>query len=79
MKKYVTEISAISPITGELTTYVGPEIPGISFEDAENYREKNGLGYCKIIGELIAEIPCKKESFEPDWKNQTDYETITNN
>jgi hypothetical protein len=74
MTLYVTEIKAISPNTGELTTFLGPNVPGISEQDAQDYCENNGLGYCKVIGELIAEIPCKEGTYEPDWNKMIDYE-----
>lgn len=79
MKQYLTEIKAISPIDGELKTYCGPEVPGISFSDAQAYCENNGLGYCKVIGELVAEIPCKPGTYEPDFKNMVDHEQTSNN
>ena len=56
MNLYTTEIKAICPITGELLTYSGQYVPGISFKDAENYCQQNGLGYCKVTGELIEEV-----------------------
>lgn len=56
MKKYLTEIRAVSSKDGELHTYAGPEVPGISFKDAEDYCQRNGLGYCKVIGEYIADV-----------------------
>lgn len=55
-KLYTTEIIAIDPLTGELTKYAGQYVPGISFKDAENYCQQNGLGYCKVIGVLISEV-----------------------
>lgn len=79
MKLYTTSIYAIDPIDGDLKTYGGPNVPGISWQDAENYCQQNGLGYCKVDGELVAEIPCKKGSYEPDFKNMIDYENIQNN
>jgi hypothetical protein len=74
MNLYITEIKALSPHTGELKTYCGPEVPGISFADAQNYCENNGLGYCKVVGLLIAEIPCKEGTYDPDWEKQIDYD-----
>ena len=53
MNHYTTKIKAIDPLTGILTEYCGPFIPGISFEDAENYCQTNGLGYCEVVGKLI--------------------------
>jgi hypothetical protein len=65
MNLYTTEIQAICPVTGDLKLWAGPHVPGISFEDAENYCRIN-KGYCKVTGLLIMEIPC-------DDKNSTDY------
>ncbi len=74
MKQYLTEIKAIDPVDGEIKTFAGPNVPGITFADAEVYCQNNGLGYCKVIGELVAEIPCKPGSYEPDWDGQVDYD-----
>jgi hypothetical protein len=60
MNIYTTEIKAICPITGDLKLWSGPYVKGISFEDAENYCRIN-LGYCRVIGLLIMEIPCNGE------------------
>lgn len=74
MKLWVTEIRAIDPRTGGMKKWCGPNVPGINLIDAERYCQENGLGYCKVIGELIAEIPCKEGAYEPDFKNMVDYE-----
>jgi hypothetical protein len=79
MNLYVTEIKAIKPSTGCLTTYGGPNVPGISAGDAQDYCENNGLGYCKVIGLLVDEIPCKKGTYEPDWENMVSYENTRDN
>lgn len=79
MKHWVTEIKAQDPFTGELKIYGGPNVPGFTYKDAEAYCQMNGLGYCKVIGELVAEIPCKEGTYEPDWKNMIDYENSTLN
>ena len=78
MKTYLTEIKAIDPIDGELKTFGGPNIISLTPKLAEEYLQLNGLGYCKIIGELIMEVPCKKETFEPDWNNTVNFETNLN-
>ncbi len=75
MKTWVTEIKAMRPADGELITYGGPNVPGICKSDAEAYCERNGLGYCKVIGELVCEIPCKEGTYEPDFKNRVDYDS----
>ena len=78
MKYWVTEIKAIKPGTGELRTYAGPTVPGISIGDAMAYCENHGLGYCTVLGELISEIPCIEGTYEPDWDKQVDYDTENN-
>lgn len=72
MNLYTTTINAIKD--GNLLTFCGPNVPGISFEDAETYCEMNGLGYCKVDGLLISEIPCKRGSFMPDFRNRIDFD-----
>lgn len=79
MKLWVTEIKAYDPYSNELKTYGGPNVPALTHGDAEDYCQDNGLGYCKVLGELIAEIPCKKGSYEPDFDNMIDYENPTLN
>lgn len=79
MRIWCTEIEAKDPFTGQLKKWCGPDVPGINVADAERYCQENGLGYCKIAGELVAEIPCKKGTYEPDFKNMIDYENTQNN
>ena len=79
MRMWVTEIKAIDPITGELKLWSGPNVPGINYEDAERYCQQNELGYCCVLGELVAEIPCKEGAHEPDIEKMVDYEKINNN
>jgi hypothetical protein len=49
---FLTEIRAIDPQTNELTDWCGPRIEAANFEDAQNYCNKNGLGYCNVIGPM---------------------------
>jgi hypothetical protein len=58
-KIWLTEIKAICPETGVLKTYAGQNIKAISKNLAKQYCQLNGLGYLKIIGELVAEIDYK--------------------
>lgn len=74
MKQWVTEIKAIDPVDGEMKTWGGPTVPGISLRFAKEYCQNNGLGYCKVIGQLIAQIPCKTDSAEADFGNRLDYD-----
>lgn len=56
MKKWTTEIMAVDPCTGDLTKWQGPHIQAPTITDAEIYCQENGLGYCKVIGQLVSEI-----------------------
>lgn len=76
IKKWATKIRAIDPKDGELKTWGGPNVPGITMKDAWNYCQTHELGYCEIEGEIIAEIPCKEGTFEPDFNKTIDYEKI---
>ena len=53
---FLTSILAISPLDGELTEFAGPDIEADSFDEAIEYCQENGLGYCKVEGELIEEV-----------------------
>ena len=53
MNFYTTTIQAINPHNGELTTYMGPCVPGISLGDAQEFCDRNDLGYCKVHGILV--------------------------
>lgn len=79
MKYFTTQIKAICPIHKELFTWVGPHVPGIDIKSAQKYCDENGLGYCTVIGELVAEIPCKKGTNKPDFNKTIDYGKINLN
>ena len=53
MKPYATEIKAICPKTGELLKWCGCIVYAHSWEEAEQWLQNNGMGYCKVIGELV--------------------------
>lgn len=59
MKRWVTEVTAIDPANIErgIIRWAGPEVPGETVEEAERYCQENGLGYCRVLGQLIEEIP----------------------
>lgn len=54
--KFVTEISAFDPQTGQLCTWAGPDVEAESAEAAAEFCQQNGLGYCRIAGEWVDEI-----------------------
>lgn len=56
MKKWVTEILALDPVSGHLKTYGGPHIDAPTWEEATSFCQANGLGYCRVVGQLIAEV-----------------------
>ena len=78
MKLWVTEIRAIEPHTGELLTWGGEYVQAPTLELAREWCRKN-KGYLNIIGELVAEIPCKNGTLEADFSKMIDYENIQNN
>lgn len=79
MKTWGTTIYAICPLTGEMRTYGGPNIEAPTRKLAFEYCQNNGLGYCHIEGELVAEIPCKPGTHEADFSKMVDYENRGNN
>jgi hypothetical protein len=68
-KLWVTKIIAIDPRQPEIggkpnyKEFGGPNVPGKTQKDAEDYCQNNGLGYCKVEGILIEEIPLTDEEF----------------
>lgn len=71
---YITEIEAIDPKDGKLKKWAGQVVNALTEKEARKHLDENGFGYCKIIGRLVSEIPCKKGSYEPDFDNEIDYE-----
>lgn len=51
--KFVTEINAIHPDTGELCRWMGPYIEAPGPDEARQFCDQNGLGYCRVMGELV--------------------------
>lgn len=76
MKIWLTELTAIDPITGRLKKWCGDEVKAPTQQLAEEWCQLNGKGYLKVVGELIAEIPCKEGTYEPDFKNMVNYENL---
>ncbi|MBL7882558.1 MAG: hypothetical protein JNL69_00700 [Bacteroidia bacterium] len=74
MKTWTTRIFAKCAETGEMTEFCGQNIKAPSQNLAHEYCQTHGLGYLHISDELIMEIPCKPNSFEPDWDNAVDYD-----
>ena len=60
---FTTEIIAKDPKDGIMKKWSGPNIPADTWEEAEWFIQKYGLGYCKITGQLIEEINLTDEEF----------------
>jgi len=69
MKTWVTEIRTID---GNI--WHGPNMKGLTSAMAQKWCDENGMGYCKIIGQLIMEIPCKPNTNIPDFDNAIDFD-----
>lgn len=78
MKIWITEIKALDPASGEMKTWGGDNVEAPTFEMAQNWCNEN-KGYLKVIGELIAEIPCKAGTYEADFSKIIDYDNKQNN
>ena len=57
MKQWVTEIQAVDPRTADLKRWVGPNVPGDTEALAQQHCFDNGMGYCRVVGLFICEIP----------------------
>jgi hypothetical protein len=55
MKKWVTQITAVDPVTGQLAEYAGPHVEAVSYAAAIQYCQTHELGYCRVIGEFVSE------------------------
>lgn len=78
MKIWCTEIQALKASTGEMKTWCGEHVQAPTMALAQQWCDDN-RGYLKVIGELVAEIPCKKGTYEPDFEKMVDYENVKNN
>jgi hypothetical protein len=78
MKKWVTEFRAIDQKDGYLKTWEGDIVEAPTSQLAQEWCYQN-KGHLKVIGELIAEIPCKNGTYEPDLNKMVDYENIRHN
>jgi hypothetical protein len=37
--------------------WAGPMVPGVTEKEAKKFCQANGLGYCKVMGSLVCEVP----------------------
>jgi hypothetical protein len=78
MKMWATQIWARDPKDNKLKKWGGPNIPAPSRLIAQEYCDQNGMGYCYVDAELIAEIPAN-ENHDPIWDKMIDYDTMQKN
>lgn len=62
MRRWVTIIHAIDPTDDQLKSWCGPTIQAPTWDLAQDKCNRNGLGYCMVIGELIAECDAEDTS-----------------
>lgn len=78
MKKWVTEIKALEAATGQMKKWCGPNVEAPTHELAQDWCDNN-MGYLKVVGELVCEIPCLPGTHDPDWENMVDYDVQQQN
>lgn len=76
MRKWVTEYDVVDQNT--VMVFAGEDIAAPSFELAQKLCDDQNKGL-RVIGELLAEVPCKKGSYEPDMAGKVDYDQINMN
>jgi hypothetical protein len=76
MKTWATEVLAIDPIDPSrgVRNFEGPKVIAPTRELAQQWLHDRGIFYARVADELIAEVPCKPNTYEPDWDNAIDYE-----
>lgn len=79
MPIFLTGMKVWDRVLNQFVSIEGQRIEAPTWQLAEEILIKEDLRWLKITGELIAEIPCKKNSFNPDWKNGIDYKKIQQN
>lgn len=78
MRLWVTEICALEAKSGQMKTWGGQNVEAPTMLLAQEWCDKNA-GYLKVIGELVAEIPCKEGTYEADFSKMIDHERIHQN
>ncbi len=79
MPIFCTEMKVWDRVFNQFVSIEGQRIEAPTWQLAEEILIKKNLRWLKITGELVMDIPCKKDSFEPDCKNSIDYQKIQQN
>lgn len=78
MKHWITEIQAINPGSGELTTFIGDVVVARTQAGAQCILNATGRGYMKATAELVARIP-DKGTRDSDFESRVDYDQNQHN
>ena len=79
MKLWSTEMQVLNQQTKELHWVEGMKVKAYTKEKAQELLDKYDFHYLILGDEIVAEIPCKHGTLEPDWCKMIDYEIIQNN
>lgn len=79
MKIWSTEMQVLNQKTKELHRVEGMNVKAFTREKAQELLDKYDYHYLILCDEIVAEIPCKPGTLEPDWNKIIDYEVIQNN
>lgn len=79
MPIFCTEMKVWDRVFNQFVSIEGQRIEAPTWQLAEEILIREDLRWLKITGELVMEIPCKKDSFEPDWEHGIDYQKIQQN
>jgi hypothetical protein len=62
MRLFLTEIYAISRVSGNVERFAGPDVQAISIVDAERILDSRGMGYCQVASEAVEVIDMPSSS-----------------
>lgn len=79
MKIWTTEMQVLNQQTKELHWVEGMRVKAFTREKAQELLDRYNYHYLILGDEIVAEIPCKPGTLEPDWNKMIDYEIIQNN
>lgn len=76
MKLWSTEMQVLNQQTKELHWVEGMKVRSPTRESAQKLLDKYNFHYLVLGDEIIAEIPCKEGTLDPDWNRMVDYDVI---
>lgn len=79
MKFWSTKIKAICPIDGELKTFEGPHVPGLTKIAAQDFCNNNLLGFCEVTDLQVTRDIYTDDSPNAYWCCNIDYDNIIKN